>query len=288
MIVFVVLIGYHWDTSDWAPHPALPNITEVPMREIPDSPTSSLSNDSNLHVHPEDYEYTDYPDEDIENDSEYIGETENECYSEDDLDDRDAEYPDRPDFEQILAMHGDLNFDDSAPPNNYNFHPDDYLPTYQLDSQPGSVEGLDEQGSTDRLNGNAETDQPEVPPRGAVSRFLAGDYGLPPDYTTDAEFSAMSAIDEMSVSMGGYTSTNASVSDISGLCEIEDSCLSDNDSVEDNDLVKVANAMAGGAAAGGDVSGGGGGGTNSAINTGTRGKNKNKNKNSSSHTHTQV
>ena len=36
----------------------------------------------------------------------------------------------------------------------------------------------------------------------------------------------------MSVSMRGYTSTNASMSDISGLCEIDDSevNLSDNDS----------------------------------------------------------
>lgn len=39
--------GYHWDCSDWARHSqTLPNITEVPSSEIPDS-SSFHSNESN-------------------------------------------------------------------------------------------------------------------------------------------------------------------------------------------------------------------------------------------------
>lgn len=51
---FVAFSGYHWDCSDWARHSqTLPNITEVPGSEIPDSSSfhSNESNESRCH-HP--------------------------------------------------------------------------------------------------------------------------------------------------------------------------------------------------------------------------------------------
>ncbi|GFN75011.1 fat cadherin [Plakobranchus ocellatus] len=36
---------YHWDTSDWAPGPSMPNISEIPTNEILDSPSSSQPSD---------------------------------------------------------------------------------------------------------------------------------------------------------------------------------------------------------------------------------------------------
>lgn len=50
----VAFSGYHWDCSDWARHSqTLPNITEVPGSEIPDSSSfhSNESNESRCH-HP--------------------------------------------------------------------------------------------------------------------------------------------------------------------------------------------------------------------------------------------
>ena len=250
---FIVVVGYHWDASDWAPNSALPNITEVPIKEIPDSPTSSRSNESNAHINPDEYEYTDYPDTDYPDTDfpEYVGDSEyaeNELDDDDDLDDPNAEYPDPPNFEQVLAMHGDLNYDDGVhAPLNYNLHPNQYLPTYQL--TPGLSQ---DDGQDDDTNGNAHNfardDDDDVIhygfPRPRRPRFSHDDYAAHSDYNTDVEH-GMSAIDDMSVSMGGYTSTNASMSDISGLCEIEDSevNLSDNDSADENNaLVKFSSS----------------------------------------------
>nr|CAI5847804.1 unnamed protein product [Callosobruchus analis] len=43
----LIPVGYHWDCSDWARHSqTLPNITEVPGSEVPDS-SSYHSNESN-------------------------------------------------------------------------------------------------------------------------------------------------------------------------------------------------------------------------------------------------
>ena len=47
-----LILGYHWDCSDWVrrSQTALPNITEVPGSEVPDSSSfhSNESNESNL------------------------------------------------------------------------------------------------------------------------------------------------------------------------------------------------------------------------------------------------
>ena len=217
------------------------------MGEVPDSPLSSRSNDSNVHIHPDEYEYTDYPEDSEypEMDLEYVGDsefTENECATDDDLDDPEHDLPERPNFEQILAMHGD--FDDGYNPNkDYSRHPDDYMPTYHLDNSLS-------QGSQDEeLNGNADVfardDQNDVIHYDSMPRrYMSEAYGMPftGGYNTDT---GVSGLDDMSISMAGYTSTNASCSDISGLCEIEDSeaNLSDNESIDEskieNDLNKL-------------------------------------------------
>lgn len=212
------------------------------MNEVPDSPDSSRSNDSNLHLDPgHDYDFTDYHDDTDYvdgNESEYVGDSEyaeNEFGDEDDEDNDDrGGFPDPPNFEHILAMHSDLPQSEetyAAPPANYNLHPDHYLPTYRPDS-PASHDG----------NGNADSPQHDDDvvhygfPRPKQPRFVTHDFPGQ-DYT---DYGTMSAIDDMSVSMGGYTSTNASCSDISGLCEIEDSevNMSDNDSDPETKMLR--------------------------------------------------
>lgn len=242
--------GYHWDTSDWAPNPALPNITEFPMREVPDSPSSSRSNDSNIHIDPNDeYDFTEDTDYHDGNESEYVGDSEyaeNEFGDDnDDDDDPNNDFPEPPNFEHILAMNQDLQQQEDSfagPQNNYNLHPDQYLPTYQMES------GASQEDWQDDGNGNAdniarEDDEDVIHygfPRPKQPRFSSHNYPNQFDYNTDYEHGTMSAIDDMSVSMGGYTSTNASCSDISGLCEIEDSevNMSDNDSDQETRMLR--------------------------------------------------
>lgn len=63
------LSGYHWDCSDWARHSqTLPNITEVPGSEIPDSSSfhSNESNESRCHHLPPQMLGQINPDRDIE------------------------------------------------------------------------------------------------------------------------------------------------------------------------------------------------------------------------------
>ena len=215
------------------------------MKEVPDSPSSSRSNDSNLHIDPgEEFDFTDYHDDtDYQdgNESEYVGDSEyaeNE-FNDDDDDDIDIDnndFPDPPNFEHILAMHSDLPQPEesysaaAANPTNYNLHPDRYLPSYQVVESGASQE--------DDGNGNAGDDNDDDVihygfPRPKQPRFVPSAHDFPNQLDYNTDYGTMtSAVDDMSVSMGGYTSTNASCSDISGLCEIEDSevNMSDNDS----------------------------------------------------------
>ncbi len=240
----------------------MPRIAEVPIKEVLDSPRNSQhSNDSNIHIAPEEYEYTtehefsDYPEEFIENDSEYVGDSEyaeNECDGVE-TDDPEADYPDRPNFQEILALQGQLNFgsEENVVRNNYDRHPNQYLPEYNIsenNSQAGEENNAENEvdDDYDDYNGNYSADNiardddddviyygfprapaaPAMGPPKLVAQDLAGNA-----YLSDYEPVGASVMDDMSVSMGGYNSTNASTSDISGLCEIEDSeaNLSDND-----------------------------------------------------------
>lgn len=243
------LNGYHWDTSDWAPHPSMPNISEIPANQVPDSPSSSSppSCDSNEHVpnlSPTGATATTpdgmtssicaIGDPDYMTDSEYVGETENEF----EFDDREdgllppPGYADLPSYDQLLSMR-ELN-DSYELPRNLNVHPNKYLPYYRPNFDGESLGGG---AQTEEDNGNLSDEQnSEVDAAVAASvaertarRQPPGRVFLSPGYVTSGEYatdveppSRASYIDDMSMSVGGYTS-NASCSDISGLCEIDDS-----------------------------------------------------------------
>ena len=254
--------GYHWDTSDWAPRPSLPNISEIPANEVADSSSSSPpSYDSNERVptlaaatasavDSMTQGISAIPDPDYMTDSEYVGETENE-FDFDDREDLPPNYADLPSYDQLLSLR-DLN-ESYELPQNLNVHPDQYLPYYHQNFDQDSLCGL--QTEEEEENGNLSDEQNnEVDaavaqsvaertarrqPAGRV--FLSPGYVTSGEYTTDIEPpSRTSYIDDMSMSVGGYTS-NASCSDISGLCEIEDSEINaseddnDDDDDEDND-----------------------------------------------------
>lgn len=142
----------------------------------------------------------DYP-ETTEVESEYVGDSEfadNEFDLDDDV---PLEFSERP---NIAEMINGLNFADEdeeseieLQDHNYQMHPNQYLPNWTAESNPN-------------IGVSKETN-----PQHRLS-----------EYTNDSELgdpSNVSGLDDMSVSMGGYTSTNASCSDISGLCEIDDS-----------------------------------------------------------------
>ena len=240
------------------------------MKEVPDSPSSShsRSNESNTHVPTindldDDYRNC-YPDDSefLENDdSEYVGDSEyaeNEYDNEvDGDDDPNADFPDPPNFEAILAPNGDYDENFQMPQHNYNLHPNHYLPQFRYENGPngdndnwpaaapprnnGEQNGnLNNRGANRDVDPGNEADDDDVIQYGFPRpvphpHFQPEDYGNISEFN-DFEHSAASAIDDMSVSMGGYTSTNASCSDISGLCEIEDSemNLSDYDSGDEN------------------------------------------------------
>ncbi|KAL8621478.1 hypothetical protein ACOMHN_058240 [Nucella lapillus] len=251
----LTVAGYHWDTSDWAPRSSLPNISEIPATEVADSSSSSPpSDDSNEHVpalaaatatavDSLTQGISAITDPDYMTDSEYVGETENELDF-DDREDMPLHHPDLPNYDQLLSLR-DLN-DSYELPQNLNVHPDQYLPYYHQNFDQDSVSGLqtgeEENGNlSDEQNNEvdaavaqsvAERTARRQPP-GRV--YLSPGYVTSGDYTTDVEPpSRASFIDDMSMSVGGYTS-NASCSDISGLCEIEDSEINNSDDDDDDD-----------------------------------------------------
>lgn len=211
---------YHWDTSDWAPNSALPNISELPVKEVLDSPSSSpQSNDSNTHVDPPNMEdVNDAEMDDHENDSEYVGDS--ECTENfDDMEeneDPNADYRPAPNFQHFLGLvpfvddednqHGPQNHHPNIMPDFGQIRQNGILDNWP--APPGPENGNDGNNSDEDENG-----EPYPLPRHFRPRLPVDDY----------EHSAASMIDDMSVSFGGYTSTNASCSDISGLCDIEDS-----------------------------------------------------------------
>lgn len=219
--------GYHWDTSDWAPCPSLPNISEIPATEITAHSPSSSSNEQDDLSPTSASATTPDPisgfiqDPDYMTDSEYVGETENE-FDDDGL--PPPAYASLPSYDQLLALR-DLNDSYELPPNLL-VHPDQYLPDYHPNFDADSL--ADNGNVSDEQNSEvdaavaasvAERTALRQPPGRAL---LSPGYATSGEYATDAEQSRASYIDNMSMSVGGYTS-NASCSDISGLCEIEDS-----------------------------------------------------------------
>lgn len=230
------------------------------MKEVPDSPRSSPhSNDSNTHVtsfiqHPNCMtESGMYTDPELL-DSEYVGDSE---YAENEYDTDDHGYPSPPDYHQILGLPPFPEIDEQGggeclqedpyhlPQHNLHIHPDQYLPNHSF-SQSREHVGEREAGQDPptypevEISDASDTEDNESVVHYGFPNNSVGRRGLPPD-VTDSEYngefaqSGASMIDNMSVSVGGYTSTNASCSDISGLCEIEDSevNLSDEESADE-------------------------------------------------------
>lgn len=243
-----LLSGYHWDTSDWAPERSLPNISELPAGECPDSPGSSSphSNESNTHIDtiapPAQYATdADY------GDSEYVGDSE---YAEHDME----EPPEMPNYEKLLAEQEKL-LEDVEPMNtniNIHVHPDYYLPLPQNSSftsadevpQDGewpappalyTANGIDISVSDSSPTPSSSDDNDSVlhygfPQANRLSMLTAdSDIGesnrLSAAFTTDSEFND-----------GEYNhgSVVDDMSDISGLCEIDDSELNNSDSDDEN------------------------------------------------------
>ncbi|XP_046380464.2 protocadherin Fat 1-like isoform X3 [Haliotis rufescens] len=241
------LNGYHWDTSDWAPRPSLPNISEVPSKEVPDSPSSSNnSNDSNIHIsniEPDPGTVTDEP-EYVE-DSEYVGDSE---YAEnefeiDDQDDLPPCYADHPNYQQILELR-DMDDTYELPQSlQVSHHPNHYLPNYSFSGQMEQDGWPDPPTDDDNSNVSDDNDNDNdsvihyaYQNVGPQRSNLAPGYTTRSEYNTDHNRSAASIMDDMSVSAGGYTSTNGSCSDISAyLCEIEDSEINQSEDSGDED-----------------------------------------------------
>ncbi|XP_049820796.1 fat-like cadherin-related tumor suppressor homolog isoform X5 [Aethina tumida] len=191
--------SYHWDCSDWARHSqTLPNITEVPGSEIPDS-SSFHSNESNesrcQHVHAHAHLPPSALDplrdieplhEDVE--SEFMADT--EC---------DSQRLSPP----LNALDSGNEAYSFTTADSYIRHPNSYLPPhgYNIPSEP-EIECLQSPGG----------DSDDVEP-----------YGFPSNRNRkndDDIASVITTLEERHSLLGGY----ASNSDLStNLCEIEDS-----------------------------------------------------------------
>eukprot|EP00106_Octopus_bimaculoides_P013388 XP_014780830.1 PREDICTED: protocadherin Fat 1-like isoform X3 [Octopus bimaculoides] len=224
--------GYHWDTSDWAaPHTTLPNISEVPVKEILDSPSSTpQSNDSNTHVD----DVNDADMDDMDNDSEYCGDC--ECGENDD-DNNAADFHPAANFHHFLEL---APYADEVNEGPQRFHPN-FMPDF--DQPPGGAALDNWPAPPGAENGNQppHSDEEENSERCRLRRHLRRGAALaryPPLDASDYEHSTAAMADDMSVSVGGCTSTNVSCSDISGLCDIDDSDMNITDE-SDNDIHPV-------------------------------------------------
>ncbi|GAB6033159.1 hypothetical protein CHUAL_012768 [Chamberlinius hualienensis] len=271
------LTGYHWDCSDWArSQNPLPNITEVPTNEVPDSP-SVHSNESNngeritADVDDEDEEecsvstvllgpvnrhgpgitvtnnasnrpqmsnehsrpllsglgpmHSDEEEDDA--DSEYVGDSEVN-----DLDEPGSREPIHLNFERILPP---LEMDSYNLPQSYHRHPDQYLPSYNglaLDTDAEENSSNHDGRSRPRRISSQRTNSSASAADANLYGFLGPQRtsnGVPGDHQlvrpVSLELAGSNIDDMLSVSVGGYNSTNASCSDISAnmLCEIDDS-----------------------------------------------------------------
>lgn len=177
--------------------------------------------------------------------SEYVGDSEfadNECDTD--------HYLNPPNYQEIfshLVNNSDGNNDSyELPEHNFRTHPNDYLPSYHLndesrdeysdnDNFPDPPEEFRGENRVSQLSEDDLDDDDDVVHYGFPSQQpLLGFHGN----ITDSEYNARSSMID---SVGGYTSTNASISDISGLCEIEDSeiNLSEDSGDENNETTPL-------------------------------------------------
>ncbi|XP_045031201.1 fat-like cadherin-related tumor suppressor homolog isoform X3 [Daphnia magna] len=263
--------SYHWDCSDWANQSQnpLPNITEVPGSEIPDSSSfhSNESNESNGNNHQLDTHgmmMTISPERDLDTlvedpkplpTSNGFRSLDSDCGTDVEMGSNNTN-PFRscqpPSFEEILANSG-LRLSDLAvvslpnsdggcsdseapseslpPPGNYSRHPNHYLPPYSIASETEA-----EDSSPVRSNGNGRQQlngRNGYGNRGATNNDHDDDDDSSPSSSSsfasqihrpltnlravgNGASAASSAHDRVSSLMG-------SCSDVSNLCDIEDS-----------------------------------------------------------------
>ncbi|KAF5307382.1 hypothetical protein FQR65_LT07099 [Abscondita terminalis] len=189
--------SYHWDCSDWARHSqTLPNITEVPGSEVPDSSSfhSNESNESRCH-HLSSIGGPIDPRRDIETLNEDL---ESECLADSECEPHIIS----PSLNALDSGNEEFRFTTA---DNYVRHPNSYLPThgYNIPSEP--------EGDYVHSPG---ADSDDVEPYGfpsARNRRQCDD---------DDIGSVITTLEERHSLLGGYPSN----SDIStNLCEIEDS-----------------------------------------------------------------
>ncbi|KAL1490534.1 hypothetical protein ABEB36_013210 [Hypothenemus hampei] len=188
--------SYHWDCSDWARHSqTLPNITEVPGSEIPDS-SSFHSNESN-ESRSTNHNYTHY--------------NQNRPGGILPLNEVDIEFEENSNQEQnaLNSLSGDGSSEHDyrfATAESYIRHPNSYLPphSYNIPSE-AEVESLQSPGSDD------------VEPYGFPSKR-----NNRRKHTDDDDMaSVITTLDERHSLLGGCYASNSDLS--TNLCEIEDS-----------------------------------------------------------------
>ncbi|XP_022240676.1 fat-like cadherin-related tumor suppressor homolog isoform X3 [Limulus polyphemus] len=205
--------GYHWDCSDWATNQKpLDNITEISLKEVPDSSSvqsaDTHSQNSQIELLPSEDRHGLFrvqgTDESVDVDfaiSDIIGGSE---YNDSQVDDGHL---------QAILELSDMDFVDgeecaSSSPFKYTCHPNQYLPIHEkLWNRPRSRRPTTCDQSEDIIAYG-------FPPQGGRGFMVDAAGDLPQN----------SRLDCLSMSAGGYTSTNASCSDLSAnVCEIEDS-----------------------------------------------------------------
>ncbi|KAI4459643.1 fat atypical cadherin-related [Holotrichia oblita] len=191
--------SYHWDCSDWARHSqTLPNITEVPGSEIPDSSSfhSNESNESRCHHLPPQMLGQINPDRDIETLNEDL---ESEFMADSECDQHAAS----PSLNALDSGNEEFRFTTA---DTYVRHPNSYLPTHGYNI-PSEAEGecLHSPGA----------DSDDVEP-----------YGFPSNRNRrkncdDDIGSVITTLEERNSLLGGGYGSNSDMS--TNLCEIEDS-----------------------------------------------------------------
>ncbi|XP_022242412.1 fat-like cadherin-related tumor suppressor homolog [Limulus polyphemus] len=206
-------LGYHWDCSDWATaQKPLGDITEISLKEITDSSSIADTNsrDSQTELLPSALD----ADNSIDLDSaisDIIG----------GLDDNKSQ-ADGGHFQSTLQI-SDKEFLDGedciSSTFNYTCHPNQYLPIHE---QHWNQSGIHRQTSCDQSDDDG---------------IFA--YGFPSqggkEFMVDVakDLCRNTGLDSLSMLAGGYTSTNASCSDLSAnLCEIEDSEVNSDMEIE--------------------------------------------------------
>ncbi|XP_044007072.1 fat-like cadherin-related tumor suppressor homolog isoform X2 [Aphidius gifuensis] len=212
--------GYHWDCSDWVrPNQnPLPNITEVPGSEVPDSSSfhSNESNESNTHQLPSMHGTID-PTRDIstlneDQESEYIGES--ECGT-----DFSEQYHHCTETQRLnpLDSGGETEYK-YKDKDSYLRHPNSYLPHYNIhtdtENEMNPLNGRLSTLDSDEEDEEEEEEEDDVVPYGFPSirrNRCKGD-------DIDDISSVITTLEERNSLLG------ASNSDLStNLCEIDDS-----------------------------------------------------------------